>query len=437
MRRIWLLALVMAAAQCGAFPINPATTTVEDVRKNNRKYWDFVDRFSAPAHERISRMAYRCAAQFTGEAHACQPGGDGKVAGLDVDTVIDGVHWNDDPNNFFHSLQHVTWFFWMFQAAGMEVKPTDPLQHRSHYGDLQFLHAMSPASRSYEETRMDVLDWARFAYDVATGRIRPGARLAGLKADYTFARHFAGLKKNAGWTVKDLFANIGDYKKLATLDLTGDQVRAMALGALLHTVQDSFSTSHVEREGPDHRVVSWLDYASQHRTCHSGGDEELAFLDAPQALDVPVVRHSAWIIHAAAQEERWEDGVAAKFANVIFPAVGEVRGSGGGDCQKHQLVANLTVDGEAEPARKSTVSLLRGGEVRFNAASTQAGCGYRLDLNGASPGVVNVITGKVQCAGQLAVPVKLDLPLDERKSFDFKDSKGRDVQLQLTLKHLP
>lgn len=437
MKRIWLFALAFIAGQCGAFPINPVTTTVDDVRKNNQKYWEFVDRFSAPAHERISRMAYHCAAQFKGEVLACKPGGTATVPGLDVDAVVDGVRWNDDPNNFFHSLQHATWFYWMLDAGRMEkVKRTDPLQYRSHYGDLQFLHAMSPAGQSYAQTRQHVLDWTRFAYDVATGRIRAEAPLAKLESDYAFARHFSGLKKKADWTVKDLFANIGDYKKLGTLKLTEQQVQAVALGALLHTVQDSFSTSHVEREGPDHRVVSWLDYGSQHGACHSQGDDEIGFLSSPQALEAPVVANSAWIVNAAGRKIRWEDGVAARFADVIFPVVGEGRGASGGACHKHQLVAHLKVGDETEQAKKSTVSLLRGGVVRLNAASTKEGCGYKLQLKGASPGAVNVLTGSVQCPGEEPVPVELALPLNEQKYFNFRDG-DRDVQLQLTLKRLP
>lgn len=438
MKKIWLFVLAMSAAQCGAFPINPFTTTVDEARKKYQSYWDFVERFSVNAHEQISRLAYDCAAQFTSEVRACRPAGGGKLDGLDADNIIHGVRWNDDPNNFFRSGLPLTWFSWMAQAEGMaEVQRIDPLQHRSHYGDLQFLHAMSLASRSYEETRKDVLDWAHFAYDVATGVIKPGARLAKLEAEHAFAGYFSGLKKKADWTVRDLFANIGDYKRLGSLNLTSAQVRAMALGALLHTVQDSYSTSHAEREGLDYHIVSWLDYGSQHSTCHTGGDGELDFLKSEKVLETKVVLNSAWIIDAVARKERWGDGVSDQFANVIFPTGGVFRSSDGGACQKHQLVASLKIDGEPESLQKSTVSLLRGGAIKVTSASRGIGCDYQLNLKGAAPGVVNILTTKIVCNGREAPPLELALPLNEEKSFDFNENTEFDVQLKVALKRQP
>lgn len=141
----------------------------------------------------------------------------------------------------------------------------------SHAGELQFLHAMasSPTDReSAEETRQKALDWAVFAYSVATGRIAADA-------DYcTAVRAHAGaaaaslapadLPQCAGrgsrlpaWTVASFFTRQcrGLLRDAASLDCPaapGDPAalaRQNASGAVLHVIQDSYSQSHAVR-GP-------------------------------------------------------------------------------------------------------------------------------------------------------------------------------------------
>jgi hypothetical protein len=179
-----------------------------------------------------------------------------------------GVFWNDDPcaQLFSESISNplrpslgLAWFF-DFRLASSEnsgnfSKLDCPLLGESHFGRLQFLHAMANSDDiAAEVTQEEVLAWISVTYRIATGRL--DARQP-LSADPVAAKL------------------LGDVAALSAMrlfrDATPSETRQRALGSLLHLVQDSFALGHVERQdlGP---IVQFLSYRNQNSKKHAHDD---------------------------------------------------------------------------------------------------------------------------------------------------------------------
>lgn len=111
------------------------------------------------------------------------------------------------------------------------------LMTRSHFGDLQFLHAMSGTEGVHPgATRAQVLDWLEFAWKVSSGEIKVDTFLRDIPIA-TIQEHFGC----SGWRVVDLYI-LGYQDKLKRY------LREIAFGSVLHTIQDSFAGAHATRE---------------------------------------------------------------------------------------------------------------------------------------------------------------------------------------------
>jgi hypothetical protein len=192
-----------------------------------------------------------------------------------------------------------------------------PVEYRSHYGDLQFLHAMGRHMDGPNYTQQQIVDWAHFSYDVAIGRIPLSAQLSELASSYPFAGHFAGTTQRS-WTVRKLFTNVGDIqcRQDCELKMRDEAVRTLALGALLHTVQDSFSHSHAERSNSG--VTAWLDYSKQNSNCHGHADKDVVWIKDEKLTSKPATRWGAWLIRNAATNTPWEKGVGETVSTELF-----------------------------------------------------------------------------------------------------------------------
>ena len=210
-----------------------------------------------PVHEDITRRALRCP---TSESRDIQwsPGCE-----IDIRYQEAGVRWNDDPAFKFLKgrgdylgceagqtvrlvTQPMCWvrvFKHGESAAARGVRLTGRngnLLVRSHFGDLQFLHAMAVADgEAAEQTRRHIMAWLEFTWRTSIGD--PGfdaQRMVNRLPIDGFAERF---KYNQGWRIQDLFA----------LDNPGardaDAIRKIAFGSLIHVVEDSFAAGHVER----------------------------------------------------------------------------------------------------------------------------------------------------------------------------------------------
>lgn len=328
MKRIFLL-LLCCLGLAHAFPINPYVSGSAAAYEKSPKYFSLLKHISDPTHESLSRLAYRCAANRKDGNAACSGPADTGIAGIDRDALIWGTHWNDDPNNFMRDAAGAAiWLGWMNGAAlhKSEIDTGYVLQYRSHYGDLQILHAMGTA-KSYSTAaavQNDIENWLHFAYDVATRRISPDTRLGQLAATQPFVHHFDG-KAKANWTVRKLFTNYCDepatraycHRHAEIFDATDQQLAAIALGALLHTIQDSYSASHVERVAGTGPVKAWLDYTLQDARCHQTSDFDIPFIGTTAAQQHPAVVSGNWLITSVLANTPWDD-VAKHLHETVF-----------------------------------------------------------------------------------------------------------------------
>ncbi len=322
-----------------AFKVDPGVRPGTNFKS---KYSHILSHFIKPVHEQLSVLAYVCATQVS-EDEKC-PGWEGRNAPDDEITsgLLHGSRWNDDPNNSFIKNNGLTWVFWMLDAERTSnnggVKRINPLQYRSHYGDLQFLHAMSSGKDRSKATQLKVINWTHFAYDVAIGEIAPDTKLASLVDRYPFVKGLTRSNAKINWTVAALFMNALDFKGRGEMikDANIDQVPIVALGALLHTLQDSYSMSHTQRENPatneaaqSGKVKAFLDYSLQRSRCHAPFDMNSDWLEKGSAqLDNPVDQ-GAWIVRKVFSKAKWSE-VEARIISIYEPIDPKAPGSSGG-----------------------------------------------------------------------------------------------------------
>jgi hypothetical protein len=265
--RAALLALVSSAASDAmAFQVLPKVSDVD--RKlsaagsnsvlNRSGQW-VVDKtmpyMKSPVHESITLAAIGCGEKRGAEARCVtvRAVGENRI-------LLYGVRWPDDPpftlnadkpprsqkcdvNVTMRSTAQPACWLTLFNDAGAGAKkvkgkpaygPGDYLLYRSHYGDLQFMHAMGAFDgERARDTVARMRMWAEFLWGVAINDIPVGKFLREVGIP-DLGTYFPG-----DITATNLFATgIIEVRK----DL--DQV---AIGALLHMVQDSFSRAHAQR----------------------------------------------------------------------------------------------------------------------------------------------------------------------------------------------
>lgn len=256
------LMFFLNATPLEAFDIKPDPTFSFNDANPDRGNDSLVGHFKAPVHERITGEA------FCPGVHYQNPGNYNFPEGISRAAVYWGGRWNDDPpfqlkntgNIVYRSNVMPQWVFIFNDAKkkaskGKVFGPDYALLYRTHFGDLQFLHSMaSRDSEKPEETREHIMMWAEFAWKIATGSIDKDEviRKTGVGG---IAAYFPKYDHSATY----LFT-LGNPK-------LGKKVPEVALGSLLHLVQDSFSKSHVTRD--------------QKRT----GEECKGFKDAPGVIE--------------------------------------------------------------------------------------------------------------------------------------------------------
>ncbi|GKS69522.1 hypothetical protein W03_15260 [Nitrosomonas sp. PY1] len=219
-----------------------------------------------------------------------------------IETVIRGVRWNDDPLNLLPD-HPIAWFDNFKNASENSDRITShyDLFYRSHHHDLQFLHAMASSDQEKAgDTLKAVMMWSEFSYKVASGFIPIHTHLDKMhqflspEAARSFKKHFThdGLRKK--WTPAYLFSLKCIREKVGSnlftpLDCSETDWRPMkknvqniALGSLLHVIQDSFSDSHVSRN-PEYegeyslihgrsKINNFNAYTKQSFNLHRGAD---------------------------------------------------------------------------------------------------------------------------------------------------------------------
>jgi hypothetical protein len=176
-----------------------------------------------------------------------------------------GVFWNDDPAILmFHESTMNNWLFsatgsqnWkdIFEAGEFaKVNDLKNLTVRTHYFDLQFLHAMaSEIGEKPHDTLAKILLWTEVLYKLSIGEegVSKSDLLDSVKVKslvsyntdsytYSLGKFFNAATEPTGKKTLDYL--LTRNSKYVYLDIS-----RRAIGSLLHLVQDSFARGHVKR----------------------------------------------------------------------------------------------------------------------------------------------------------------------------------------------
>lgn len=303
---ICLVFVVLSITNVKAFNLRPETKIDGQIivlKEENFREWlvsdlakSIVSRFSEPVHEIITNKAWGCKSTIQAakaDEDECSPRKI-TVANFVPPAVMAGVQWNDNPyfqllttdlsncrgRYIWLSSESVCWAL-VFKKGEKDARngklfnlqSEDVLLLRSHFGDLQFLHAMrSGDSESPIQTQAKILMWAEFMWNGVLGKYSRGTTIANVNVP--------GLEKYfyPSDTIQRIFFR-GNPVYV-------DEFPLFALGSLLHMVEDSFSNSHVirEREGASGRrcknseyyqparIISFENYAKQSSHEHAKSD---------------------------------------------------------------------------------------------------------------------------------------------------------------------
>lgn len=323
----WLVscAFLLTCSWLHAFQIGPLGTQHEERLTNEpnstlaRIAGKLGVLIKAPVHEEITHLGKWChveRANLSLDTYCS-----GRDIGFASPYVIYGVRWNDLPPfrldkgqgncDYFgrknvcrtdqtvrFSTQPMCWYC-LFKDAETKAQTKEiagcsksanstpgNLMTRSHFGDLQFLHGMANAQGIHPvDTRAQILDWLEFAWKVSSKEILPLAYLKDVRIP-TIQKHFGCTE----WRVVDLYL-LGQQDAASGLV---PQIREIAFGSVLHTVQDSFAVAHAEREkestgqqceGTSYavpsRVVEFHSYGAQDGSLHDHDDSREAMASGP------------------------------------------------------------------------------------------------------------------------------------------------------------
>jgi len=307
----------------------------------------------AAIHEMMTRAAIACDARAAAvgplekPSNCWNPGINAEAASVrkeDITPQEGAVRWSDDPTRQGVASSYAKLGLSLAKGCKDHVqtyKAVDSagLLCSSHYGRLQFLHAMRGIDDSSSaDTRKRILAWARFAYEVASGddslieqSLCDAAKgRDGLEDALAFdnprkcyrRRGFLGLFGNyPAYTVRTLFTlsckGVGSSVR-CNETRSGPKGREEAMlaatGSLLHLIQDSYSQAHnsrstgapIDPKGPfDPKIVcrlptEFFDYSGQDKDVHGAADHQ-ANLDPScshvGATDDPVTASAILLWH--------------------------------------------------------------------------------------------------------------------------------------------
>lgn len=237
-----------------------------------------------PVHEAMTRLAYQCLEAGEEEPLDCRAAY-ARLPDVARHRLVrsftnreKAASWPDDPSREISPLTAIRYGL-AIQFTCARKADRNPaftlaeggLMCSSHYGALQFLHAMrSSSGEGTEDTRARILDWAMLSYGVAAGQIavdqpycgyfrgQTGSSIAVDLAPPDFAfceERVESGRRIPGWRLQTLFALRCGNALLSRRcsEITGPEgarlARESARGAVLHLIQDSYSQSHAAR-GP-------------------------------------------------------------------------------------------------------------------------------------------------------------------------------------------
>ncbi len=279
--------------------------------------------FGDPVHEEITNRIYGC------DGTIC----DGLDSTRAPGAVLAGVRWNDDPpfrigsnegrgttckvtQTIRFQTQPSCWYFLFRDAEKRAAKGTQfgaqaqsAMLYRTHFGDLQFLHAMaSTDGEAATATQTAMLEWAEFNWRIMSGEFTIETSLPSVGIPAVTA----AFGKSA-WSVQDLYT-LGSPRLRS-------EIKDVAFGSILHALQDSFAEGHVERASPlasrkcrvqdvqvgaPGQIVEFHSYVRQDHALHAESDSRGAFEEHIQ--DEPdVVELGRALLRAYRDRATWDD----------------------------------------------------------------------------------------------------------------------------------
>ena len=360
--RFFASSLLCLCFSAEAFKLSPEGSFIErKLASRTQGYWEKtlanytlkgIHVIGGSVHEEITNRILGC----EGDGDVC---GDPEFDPMNA-YVLAGVRWNDDPpfrfekghGNFGGCEPGATVRLVTFPRCWGSVfkdgeknasrgktldAKTAPLLVRSHFGDMQFLHSM--AARDNEpasDVRARIMAWAEFTWKIALNEVPLSTRVRDIPVS-----GFVELFGPKGWSVQDLFSLGNPHIRKP------ENMSAVAFGSLLHMVQDSFASGHVERASPDGRekcpspnehlmpgrIVEFHSYGQQDAAKHGHADAREAFSAhwssaRPNIIDVGKVLHGYFLRRAEWVEVR-------PYLECLFVLDTEVRPASAGEAYSH------------------------------------------------------------------------------------------------------
>jgi hypothetical protein len=279
--------------------------------------------FAEPVHEEITNRIFGC-----GTDEICTDPDIGHAS----QAVLAGVRWNDDPafmlgknqarglgckldESIRFTTQPECWFG-LFVDAQKRAKRNERLGPensnllaRSHFGDLQFLHAMaSQDGELASETQQRILMWSELMWKIVIGELRLNTNLRDVKI--THLDKFFPI--TSPWTVQELLTLSNKPAR--------NYIKDVALGSLLHMVQDSFASGHTDRAESlrDQMCVSaptfsapgvireFHSYAHQDTGEHAKRDSRDAMIKEIESEETNLIEVGRVIWQLSLENAKWE-----------------------------------------------------------------------------------------------------------------------------------
>lgn len=205
-----------------------------------------LHKFGQPVHEDMT-LAALISAGIVDRSVTYEKayGGFAKTGIQDVWEFIRGVIWNDDPacqlfnNDANYNNSFSTSIKWLGKFEGIDWKGSNSnIIHRSHFGDLQWLHSMAAQKgEAAQKTQGDAIHWIEVMYklSVADGvseRDRIDSQLSQFFNERT--------QPKGSQTLRDLLVG-------STTSYTKVMTDRRALGSCFHLIQDSYAIGHCQR----------------------------------------------------------------------------------------------------------------------------------------------------------------------------------------------
>lgn len=373
---ILVAGLLLVGTWVGAFQIGPLGTQHEERLTNEtnstlaRIAGSLGVLIKTPVHEEITHLGKWChvaQADLATDTYCS-----GRDVGFASPYVIYGVRWNDLPpfrlekdqgncdylgkknvcradQTIRFSTQPACWYC-LFKDAERQARTKTiagcnktensvpgNLMTRSHFGDLQFLHGMANASGIHPvDTRAQILDWLEFAWKVSSKEILPQTFLKDID-NATIKNHFGCTE----WRVVDLYL-LGRQDAASGLV---SQIREIAFGSVLHTVQDSFAAAHAEREpqpagaqcegslyAMPARIVEFHAYGAQDGVLHDHDDSREAMTAVAKDRWPEAVEVTRNLFELQADGAKWAD--ASSYLQCVFTLSDDRRASSPGDAYR-------------------------------------------------------------------------------------------------------